>query len=109
MQNEIMEYNNRQINLMIKKIIFFKAGQLDIYDLISDLGGLLNSIQDCNKDWFAAFQSQLGTLDTIFANIVYENRTEFTELEKSLIDKSLQVIDGLITTYKKNNFVDEDV
>ena len=100
MLNEQIEYNKRQIDLMGKKIIFFKEGKLDIYNLISDLSGLLNCIQHCNKDWVARFQSQLGTLDTVFANSIYENRTTLTQLEQSLINKSLEIMNELINEYK---------
>lgn len=108
MNNDSIDYNVRQIKLMEKKIIFFKNKEINIYELLSDLMALLSSLQNCDTDWFSQFQSQLGTLDTIYANTLYENRTTFTDLEESLVNKSLQKIISLINAYKKENFREED-
>jgi len=101
MFNETKLYNYRQINLIETKIEAFKKDNIGVYDLITDLVSLLQCIQSCNKDWVETFKSQLGTLDTVYANATYENRTTYTQLEQNLIDESIKKIYKLIEEYKK--------
>jgi hypothetical protein len=101
MNEKMDKYNSRQIRLMEEKIHLFKEGDLTLYDLLSDLTGLLNCITDCDANLFSQFQSQLGTLDTVYANKVYENRTVLTDLENSLVITALQKIETLIESYNR--------
>jgi hypothetical protein len=107
MSNETKLYNYRQISLMKTKIEAFKKGNIGVYDLITDLAGLLQCIQNCNKDWVETFRSQLGMLDTVYANTIYESRTTYTQQEQNLIDESIKKIYKLIEVYKQENFIEE--
>ncbi len=103
MTNETIEYNHRQIKLMENKLDSFKNGTINLYELMTDLTGLLHCIQNYGKEWGEKFQSQLGTLDTVYANFIYENRTTYTELEQNLINISIKKIHRLIEEFKEKN------
>jgi hypothetical protein len=64
---EQREREARQFARMIERLRAFRAGELDIGKLISDLEGLMWALELASQDWIDAFQSEWGELEIAYA------------------------------------------
>lgn len=65
----INEYDLKQIILIEKKIFMFEKNKLDLFELICDLGGLLNALESTSESWKDAFQAEVNALEIIHDSI----------------------------------------
>ena len=86
-------YNNRQYKLMLQKISLFRQGKIEIPDLIGDLEGLLNALEEPNSNWKNTFQIECGELEQVYAFALYEERDYLNQKDIKVIEK---VLDNII-------------
>jgi hypothetical protein len=63
------QYDLRQIILIEKKIILFEEGKLDLFEIIRDLGRLLNVLESVPNLWKDDFQNEINNLEMIYIGI----------------------------------------
>lgn len=80
----LSEFDERQLNLMIKHIDYFKFGKLYIGELINNLEGLLNAIEEKDKDWEVDFRTNWLDLEIVYAFALYQE-ANFLDLEDERI------------------------
>lgn len=65
----LTKYDLKQIMLIEKKIFMFENKKIDLFELICDLGGLLNALESVSKSWKDAFQAEVNALEIIHDSI----------------------------------------
>lgn len=65
----LTKYDLKQIMLIEKKIFMFENKKIDLFELICDLGGLLNALESGSKSWKDAFQAEVNALEIIHDSI----------------------------------------
>src|SRR5690349_3701972 len=63
------EYELKRVMLIGKKIFMFEKNKLDLFELICDLGGLLNTLESVSESWKDNFQTEVNTLEIIHDSI----------------------------------------
>ncbi|MGE0669379.1 MAG: hypothetical protein AB7H48_00395 [Parachlamydiales bacterium] len=66
---KLTEYDLRQIILIEKKIHLFENNKLNLFEIISDLGGLLHALESVPDSWKNDFQTQINSLEMIHDSI----------------------------------------
>jgi hypothetical protein len=71
MMSKLSKYDLRQISLIERKIntYLFENRKLDLCDLVSGLGGLLNALESVPDAWKDAFQTEINTLEMLHNSI----------------------------------------
>ncbi|MFA6527384.1 MAG: hypothetical protein WCT20_03105 [Candidatus Babeliales bacterium] len=100
MNNEVKEYNLRQINLIEQKIASYKINQKSLRWLIDDLHALVKQIQEPQTDLIQKFISSWATLEVTYALAVDRPIFSFTDNEKVLINEAITELRNIISTYK---------
>lgn len=65
----LTKYDLKQIMLIENKIFIFENRKIDLFELIRDLGGLLNALESVSKSWKDAFQAEVNALEVIHDSI----------------------------------------
>ena len=65
----LTEYDLKQITLIEKKNFMFEKNKLDLFELICDLGGLLNALESVSETWKDDFQAEVNALELIHDSI----------------------------------------
>ena len=65
----LTEYDLRQIMLIENKISVFEKNKSHLFELICDLGGILNALECISESWKDAFQTELNVLEMIHDSI----------------------------------------
>jgi hypothetical protein len=67
--HKLTEFDLKQIKLIEKKIGLFENNRLDLFDLISDLSGLLDVLESIDNHWKDDFKIEINTLELIHDSI----------------------------------------
>jgi hypothetical protein len=108
MMDKKQEYNYRQIKLMTYKINEFKRKLISLDELISNLRGLLDCLRDINDDWSINFVSYWADLESVNANALDLNKSDFDTHDYNIITKALNGIENLIAIYIKEFFLEHE-
>lgn len=65
----LTEHDIKQIVLIKNKIFMFEKDKLDLFELICDLGGLLNELESVSEFWKDDFQAEVNALEIIHDSI----------------------------------------
>lgn len=65
----LTEHEIKQIVLIKNKIFMFEKDKLDLFELICDLGGLLNELESVSELWKDDFQAKVNALEIIHDSI----------------------------------------
>lgn len=65
----LTEHDIKQIVLIKNKIFMFEKDKLDLFELICDLGGLLNELESVSEFWKDDFQAEVNALEIIYDSI----------------------------------------
>jgi len=65
----LTKHDLKQIILIEKKIFMFEKNKLDLFEIICDLGGLLNALESVSESWKDDFQSEVNALEIIHDSI----------------------------------------
>jgi hypothetical protein len=60
----LSEYEVRQLLLIKRRINLFEADKLDLFDLVNDLGGLLNVFESISVSWIDDFQIEINNCNS---------------------------------------------
>src|SRR6267154_641397 len=71
----LTEYDLKQIILIEKKICLFEENKLDLFEIVRDLGGLLNALESVSESWKDDFQGEINTLEMIHDSNEYGSIT----------------------------------
>jgi len=64
---ELVEREQRQLDLMRQRLVGFVAGEYAIDRVIADLEGLLEALQTASEDWVQEFRQSWGELEIHYA------------------------------------------
>ena len=94
--NKISEYDERQLNLMLKSLIAFENKQIELNSLVGNLEFLLHAMEHVTDDWEERFMHEFVTLESINAEMPRMKKTEIemlikeaTSNLKKLVEKEL--------------------
>ncbi len=65
----LTQYDLRQIILIEKKLILFEEDKLNLFEIIGDLGGILNVLEFVPDSWKDDFQNEINNLEMIYISI----------------------------------------
>ncbi len=90
------DYDIRQYRLMLDKLDAFGTQKLPLSNLISNLDGLLNALEDTDEQWKNAFLRQWGVLEDVYANSLDKNLQEIPGDQQVLVSKAVAEIRKLV-------------
>ena len=108
----LTEYDLKQIALIEKKIFMFEKNKLDLFELICDLGGLLNALESVSETWKDDFQAEVNALEMIHDSIedgsisrwkgnyredMHNNISKLKKMTLSILEKYLRQSDSNIS------------
>ena len=103
--NVLNEYDLKQIKLIEKRISLFENNNLELFDFVDDLGGLLNaltSIDDSCKDNFQVEVNSLGMIrDSIEDGAISRWKGNFKEDIHKSVSKLKKMASSLLEEYLK--------
>lgn len=73
------EFDQRQYQLMLDRLVAFEHGRIRLDSLVDDLDGLLNALKGIEPAWKRSFLHQWGRLEVERAFALSENITAFDE------------------------------
>jgi hypothetical protein len=99
------EYDLRQIILIEKKIALFENNRLDLFDLVGDLGDLLNALESVPDNWKNDFLSETNTLEMIYDSIedssISRWQGDFKEDIRKSVAKLKKIVASMLEEYLK--------
>ncbi len=95
------EYDIRQLKLMKKKIEYFKDRKIYLSDLIHDLEGLLNVMEDVKISWEEEFRANWLELEIVFACCLDQGKDRLDEADEKIITEALENLLVLIESELK--------
>lgn len=95
------EYDLRQLKLMKKKIEYFKDHKIYLSDLIGDLAGLLNVMEDIKISWEEEFRANWLDLEIVFACCLDAGKDRLDEADEKIISEALENLLTLIESELK--------
>lgn len=92
----VNDYDKRQLELMLKKIILYRQDALILSNLINDLGSLVDVLETVDESWKEELRSWLWDLEEIYA-VALDRKQQFLDAEDSrIIENALDKIELLI-------------
>ena len=91
-----IEYDNRQLKLMIQKISAFEQGDLYLIYLIDDLDGLVKALTSHDQEWKKNFTSYWWDLEQVYAVAASEDRSYLDPDDKKIIEGAILELKKLI-------------
>jgi hypothetical protein len=98
---QIIEYNARQITLMEHQIIFFRKKEIDANQFIHKIEALSSWIQNPPDNWFDNIMQSINRIEVIYSTALAHEE----DLTNENLQKILQLVDKIeeqILWYKKN-------
>lgn len=92
----VSEYNKRQLNLMLEKILMYRKNSIELLYLIGDLEALLEVLEDIDLSWKEEFRSIWWDLEYRYAIAIDENKQVLSVDEESEILGALNELEGHI-------------
>jgi len=96
--NILSEYDLKQIKLIEKRIRLFENNKLGLFDLVNDLGGLLNTLESVPDSWKDDFQAETNSLEMIRDSIEDSSISKWKGNFKEDIHKSVSKLKKMITS-----------
>ena len=91
----LSEYELRQIKRMEIKIEFFENKKIDLFSLINDLTGLLNTLESVDNLWQSHVQSEINTLELLYDSIQDDSISKWRGNPKEDMSKSIAALKKL--------------
>ena len=92
----MIDYDKRQLRIMIDKIEQFQKGNLYLSYLIEDLEALLNVLQNIDNEWKINFRTEWWDLEQVYAYALYENQAHLDDEGVKMVNETIDNILGLI-------------
>ena len=73
----------------------YEAGQMRIGSLVGYLEALLSALENAEQGWRKEFLSAWGTLEEVYAVMIYQGRNKLDEVEQNCVANSLVKLKGL--------------
>ena len=90
------EYDQRQYQLMAKSVQQFKGGELDIYNLIRIIEGLLDVLQMPDEKWKDDVRNEWWTLEQVYAVAAANGQKYLSTEEINLVNEAVENIEILV-------------
>ena len=90
------EYDQRQYQLMAKSVQQFKEGELDIYNLIRIIEGLLDVLQIPDEKWKDDVRNEWWTLEQVYAVAVDKGQKTLSAEDIDLVNEAVENIEILV-------------
>ena len=91
--SKISEYDERQLNLMLKQLIFFENKKLDLSSLVGNLEGLLHAMEHVTDEWEEKFLDEFSTLESINAEMPKIKNDEIEKLIKDAVSNLKKLVE----------------
>jgi hypothetical protein len=94
--SEISEYNQRQYRLMLEQLTTFEQGQMKLDILVTNLEGLLNTLEQIEESWKSPFLSEWGKLEDARAVALFRQIKSFDQAATERILKAVSALKLLV-------------
>lgn len=88
--NEIIEYNTRQIKLMEKRVLLYKNNNIGIKKFIYDIDALIAWIQEKPETWGRELKGLLWEIEIIYAWSLAQQKNFLVKSCKKLMNISIK-------------------
>jgi hypothetical protein len=92
----VNDYDKRQLELMLKKIILYRRDALILSNLINDLGSLVDVLETVDESWKEELRSWLWDLEEIYAVALDRKQQSLDAEDSRIIENALDKIELLI-------------
>ncbi|VHO01014.1 hypothetical protein [Candidatus Rhabdochlamydia sp. T3358] len=91
--NKINEHDEKQLNLMFKRLLSFENKQVDLSELVRSLESLLHSMEYVTEEWEEKFLNEFSTLESINAEMPKMKKNEIEKLIKDAVSNLKKLIE----------------
>lgn len=84
-----LSYNRRQYQRMLESIAAYESDRIGLGALISNLEGLLNSLESLPREWRQDFIDRWSILEEVHAFALYQDSTQVEKQYKQLLDRAI--------------------
>lgn len=95
--NKVSEYDERQLNLMLRQLNAFENKKLDLSSLVGSLEGLLHAMEHVTDEWEEKFLDDFSTLESINAEMPKLKKEEIERLIKDAVSNLKNLIQKKLT------------
>ncbi|MBS0584968.1 MAG: hypothetical protein JSR76_01540 [Verrucomicrobia bacterium] len=88
----------RLLRLIQKRVSLFASDRLHLYDLVSELSGLLNTLESLSESWKGSFQTEINGLELIYDSIEDGSISRWIGDFKKDIKESLLQIEKIVSS-----------
>lgn len=99
--NTLSDYDQRQLNLMLKQLDFFKNKNLEFRLLVIHLESLLHVMEHFNNEWEEKFLDEFSTLESINAEMPEMKKDEIDTLVNQAVFNLTELIKHKLNEFKK--------
>ncbi len=96
--NPLNAHDLKQIKLIEKNIVLFENDRIDLFDLVNELIGLLNTLESVSFFWKDRFQIEINSLEMIQNSIEDGSISRWRGNFKEDIHKSISDLKKMITS-----------
>jgi hypothetical protein len=96
MEIMVNDYDKRQLELMLKKIILYRQDASILLNLINDLGSLVDVLETIDDSWKEELRSWLWNLEEIYAVALDRKQQSLDAEDLRIIENALDKIEFLI-------------
>ncbi len=90
------EYDMRQYNIMLNIIEEYKENKKSLKQLIDNLDGLLNALENAEQKWKDEFHNEWWNLEQVYAVNNYRGKGFYSEEESKIINESIDNLQEII-------------
>ncbi len=95
-----LEYDIRQYDLMLNVIKDYKEGKKSLKQLIDDLDGLLNVLENAEQKWKDEFHNEWWNLEQVYAVNDYRGRNPYSNEDMKIINEAINKLEKMIPITK---------
>lgn len=88
----LSDYDRRQIDRIRDRLIWHQDGKLSFHNLVFDIEGLINALENVPEEFRASLQHHWGVFDEVYAVMADEERQQFDDLDRKLIDSAVKAL-----------------
>ena len=90
------EYRIRQLRLMKHILEQYRAGEIELGELVDGLESLNAALWEPTDEWLSKFQPAWGTLEDVYASMRTEGQTRLDDSSVNHVETSISQLDSLI-------------
>lgn len=89
---ELTGYDRRQIDRLRDRLIWYQNEKLSFHSLVFDIEGLISALENVSEEFRGSLQHHWGVLDEVYAAMADEERKQFDDLDRKLIETAVTAL-----------------